>query len=321
VKNRLLQNWFLIGLALVLTVGFLLSKRLEWLADAKLLRNLIVASVLFVMALPLEFGHLWRVLRRPGPALLAVAINFGLLPLLAWGVSLGLSGDMAIGLLIAAAMPCTLASASVWTRKAGGNDAVSILVTILTNLSCFVVTPLWLLITTRRADVDIPLNEMIVKLALLVVLPMFLAQIVRLWRPLGIWATRQTTALGVAAQMGVLSMILICSIKSGLELSGAKPGQTPTIWDFSTMIVAVISVHLAALWAGHILSRLVGLSRENRIAVGFAGSQKTLMVGLYVATTYYGGLAILPMVAYHVGQLLVDTLIAHRLKKGRKPAA
>jgi len=33
-----------------------------------------------------------------------------------------------------------------------------------------------------------------------------------------------------------------------------------------------------------------------------------------VAVTYFGGLAILPMVTYHVGQLLVDTIIADRLR-------
>ena len=41
-----------------------------------------------------------------------------------------------------------------------------------------------------------------------------------------------------------------------------------------------------------------------------SGSQKTLMVGLYVAINYFGGLTLLPMVFYHVGQLVVDTIIA-----------
>jgi hypothetical protein len=39
------------------------------------------------------------------------------------------------------------------------------------------------------------------------------------------------------------------------------------------------------------------------------------MVGLHISLTYYGGLTILPMVAYHVGQLLIDTLVADRLRQ------
>ena len=58
---------------------------------------------------------------------------------------------------------------------------------------------------------------------------------------------------------------------------------------------------------------LLGMRREDRIAVGFAGSQKTLMVGLQLCIELQ--VEMLPMVAYHVGQLLVDTLIADRLRK------
>jgi sodium/bile acid cotransporter 7 len=57
------------------------------------------------------------------------------------------------------------------------------------------------------------------------------------------------------------------------------------------------------------------LPRKDQAAVAFAGSQKTLMIGLAIAVEF-GGLAVLPMMAYHVGQLLVDTLLADRLRAG-----
>ena len=66
--------------------------------------------------------------------------------------------------------------------------------------------------------------------------------------------------------------------------------------------------------SGSDLSASFGFSRAQQIAVGIAGSQKTLMVGLDIAITYVGGLAILPMVVYHVAQLLADTVIADRLR-------
>ena len=58
------------------------------------------------------------------------------------------------------------------------------------------------------------------------------------------------------------------------------------------------------------------MGRAERIAVGFSGSQKTLLVGLAVSVEDYANfpLACLPMVAYHVGQLLVDTVIADKLR-------
>ena len=43
---------------------------------------------------------------------------------------------------VAAVVPCTLASASVWTRKAGGDDSISMMTTVVTNLACLLVVPI-----------------------------------------------------------------------------------------------------------------------------------------------------------------------------------
>jgi len=107
----------------------------------------------------------------------------------------------------------------------------------------------------------------------------------------------------------VLSMILIGAVGAGTQLT---PGAVRSS-DWALMLGAVAAIHLVALWSGHALAAVVGIAREERIAVGFSGSQKTLMVGLYLAT-YFAPLAMLPMVAYHVVQLLIDTAVADRLR-------
>jgi len=277
------------------------------------LRSAIVAIVLFLMAFPLEASAMWQAMRRPWPPLLAVAVNVGLLPLFAWGVSFGLNADLGGGLLVAAATPCTLASAAVWTRRAGGNDAVAILVTIITNMFCFIVTPLWLLAMTGKSvsSPDLSLQEMSTKLGSLVVLPMMAAQILRLYKPIGVWATREKRMLSVLAQCGLLVMVLFGAIQSGIGLN--DPTQSPlSVLDLIAMLAAVCLVHTVMLWVGVYLGKLARFSREDQIAVAFAGSQKTLMVGLLMAISLQ--VSILPMVAYHVSQLFIDTLIADRFR-------
>jgi sodium/bile acid cotransporter 7 len=143
MRSILQRNWFLIGLALAVTVGILGHGQLDWLAQQKWLRSGTVFVVLFVMTLPLKAEAILRVVRQPFPALLASSINLGLIPPLAWLLSPLLPLPLARGLIVAAATPCTVASAAVWTRKAGGNDAVAIMVTVLTNVSCFAITPAW----------------------------------------------------------------------------------------------------------------------------------------------------------------------------------
>ncbi len=228
VKAWLLKRWFLIALAGVLAVGFSGAGIFAPLADAPLLRRGIVSVVLFVMALPLGLSAVWRAIRYPAPALLAAGINFGVLPLVAWGlylavmVPLGLNHQLAVGILIAAATPSTLASAAVWTRRAGGNDTVPVLVTLITNLSCFVVTPLWLVTMTGEQVGAVELGPMVVKLLCLIVLPMSAAQLCRLRAPVRDWAAAHKGTLGVVAQCGVLAMILVGSVRAGLSIRQAE---------------------------------------------------------------------------------------------------
>ena len=119
-------------------------------ADSVYLRNAIVATLLFLMALPLPIDAVWRVVRRPGAACLSSFLNMALMPLIAWRLSNLLTGNLFVGLLLAAVVPSTMASASVWTRRAGGNDAVALMATVVTNGICFMVTPFWLLVSPRK---------------------------------------------------------------------------------------------------------------------------------------------------------------------------
>jgi sodium/bile acid cotransporter 7 len=258
---------------------------------------------------------MWRALSRPKAVLLAVAINFGLLPLTAWAVSLAMRPDLALGLLIVASIPTTQASCAVWTHRAGGNDAVAVMVTVVTNVFCFVFTPFWLTtMTGANVSGNIQPVKMMLDLALVVVLPMVIAQLLRLYRPLGRSATKHKTPLGVMAQTGLLAMVFIGAVQAGLKLASRSTPIGPL--DTAAMLAAVCFVHVSMLVCGFWLGRVCGVSWEDRIAVAFSGSQKTLMIGLHLALSpaFNNGLAMLPMVAYHVGQLLIDAVIAERLR-------
>lgn len=310
--NFLRQRWFLIVLLAALASGVAAAPWLKPIADAKPLQNAIVISVMFLMALPLPAAAIWETLRRPWATFIAVAVNMGLLPLIATGLAKTLPGDLGPGLLVAATTPCTLASAAVWTRRAGGNDAVAVLVTVITNGLCFVLTPAWLIWMTGKsvASDEISFGSLAGKLGMVVVFPMAVAQIVRLHKSVGTWSTKHKLSLGLAAQGGILSMVLVGAIQAGLRLRAQSPGWGELI-ALLWMAAVVLGLHLAMFWVGFQIAKSIRLSREDQIAVGFAGSQKTLMIGVTLATTLQ--VSIFPMVAYHILQLLADTSIAERL--------
>jgi sodium/bile acid cotransporter 7 len=323
LKKFLAKRWFLLSLVVVFTLGLIIHKECATWADYKPFQNAVVFTVLFLMAVSLSLKSLSSGIRRPQGTLLAVAMNYGVLPLILWAVTC-LIGDTEFeglrgGLLVVAVTPCTLVSASVWTRRAGGNDSIAIMVTLITNLLCFVIAPLWLLLFFgTNVGLKTSFSVVMLKLGLLVVLPMVLAQLTRTHRRWANWATEKKSKLGIAAQCGILTMVFLGAIKVGPEMVGAQAAHGTKLIGIA--LAVVLFVHIVVFWLGIAIGGWIKLSREDALAVGFAGSQKTLMIGLLICLDL--GVLVIPIVLYHVSQLIVDTLFADylRAKKPRDPA-
>jgi sodium/bile acid cotransporter 7 len=308
------RNGFLIALVSVLVAGIVWHEQAGRLADG-IPQDALVATVMFAMALSLESETMRRTVRRPTGAAIASAINMGLVPPIAWAAGRLLGADLADGLVVASAVPCTIASAAVLTRRAGGNDAIAIVATLVTNLLCFVTTPAWVqLLSGRDAGAELRFSSLAVKLLAIVAAPVALGQALHLFPWAAAWAHRRRGVLGHYAQFGILAMLLTGAVRCGEKIESLGDGLAPLAGRLLAMAAIVAAVHLVVWAAGWKLAAVVGLPAEDRAAVAFSGSQKTLMAGLAVAVKF-GGLAVLPMVAYHVEQLILDTLIADRLRR------
>ena len=305
------RHWFLLALGVAIAVGFGFAKPLAWIPEVPRLSDSLVAVTMFLMSWPLKFGDLRDNLRRPGAALLASFINLGLFPIVAWPCSFLLGPELGPGLIILAATPCTLASASVWTRKAGGNDIISMMVTILTNSVCFLITPAWIwLLTGSRVPPELAW-QMVVTLLIVVIAPLVLAQASRSIPPVAKWATSRKVVLSFLAQVGLLGVVLIGCIKSGHKLQLQEQS-----WDwleFGLMFGILVGLHLAAWVYGLWQARQLGFPLSDAAAVAFSASQKTLMVGVVGAIKL--DVNVLPRIVYHALQLLIDTVLADRLRR------
>lgn len=305
--------WFLIGLFLVLAAGLVWPSKLDIKTRWPVVPDVLVFAVIFITALPHEFRLVIRTMTAPGPTLLAVLLNSLALPLIAWPLSRLLPMPLGLGLIVASAVPSTIASAAVWTRRAGGNELIPLLVTSVTHMTCFVVTPLWIWLLIGRR-IEIAPAALAKQLMILVFLPMLLAQFARIWDSIACWAARQKEFLAITAQVGILSMVAMGAATCGKQLqSGPISGTHPA--DLLRLFLVVIVLHSGALVLGQWLARRLGYPRGDWIAVGFAGSQKTLMVGLHTSMVLGNGPVMFPMVAYHVLQLIIDSWIAERLRQ------
>ena len=182
------------------------------------------------------------------------------------------------------------------------------LIVIVLTVAGPVVTPSWLALVGGAAA---PASgKMMVNLVWVLLLPVGVAQASRSYGAVARWATRQQTAIGVIARLSILVVML----KAAVEVAANLPDLTPGV--VILVVVATLSVHVAALTVGLTGGRALGFARVDSLAVAFAGSQKTLPVALYLYQDYYAAaypLAVLPLALYHVGQFIVDTLVADRL--------
>jgi sodium/bile acid cotransporter 7 len=252
---------------------------------------------------------------QPRAALWAAGLSYGLVPLLGWGAAalLGTLGqpDLGLGLLIVTAVPCTLTSATVYTRLAGGHDATALLVTFLTTSLSWLITPAWLALTAgARFRVDLP--DLMAGLFLGLVAPVALGQLAR-WPARGRgWATRGQRPVAAAARALILVTILQAAVLAVRRWAEAAPPGAAV----ALAAAAALAVHLTAAAVAYRGGALLGLDRPGRVAATFAGSQKTLPISLLLIDGHFRaqGLAVLPALAYHVGQLIVDTWLAEHLR-------
>lgn len=313
MKPSLLQaihhSWFLFALVVALGVGHWQGANFLWLADLKWLRISIVVSVIFIMALGVPLADLMKQVAKPYPTLLAACINMLFMPLAAWLLGFALPLSLAGGFVVAAAIPCTLASAAVWTRRAGGEDSIAMLVMLITNLTCFFVTPLWLLLLLGK-DIQLDVNKMIGELFLLVLIPSLLAQGLRYrFAKVAKLAQQYKVSLSTIAQIGILLMVMLGSIQMNRSTSGnSQFNYSAAYLPYIQAIVAAVTLHGIALALGWYTAAAMKFSRREQIGVAISGSQKTLMVGLQICIDC--GVSILPMVLYHISQLLIDTFLA-----------
>jgi solute carrier family 10 (sodium/bile acid cotransporter), member 7 len=327
------QHWFLSSLSLLIAAGLFLGFRGHGPALKPVVSLLnpryVTVGVLFLMAFSLDSERLRAAFRNPGPVFAGFLLNFGFIPLLAWACSpVQQFEDFRVGLMIAATVPCTLAAASVMTRKAGGNDAVSLLVTMATNIPCFLITPLWLRWTTGTS-VELDLWSMMRELLQAVLVPTILGQALRQPRVLHDFAVRYKTPIGVAAQILIESIVFSAALRAGGALHDILPeigasastgAGRATLLAVAVVWVTCVGIHLAALGLGVLISRAGRFAPIDHPPVAFAGSQKTLPIGLLISTdpAMFGlthPFAMFPMLLYHTSQLFIDTAVASRWKQ------
>jgi len=314
-------DWFLKGMLVAVALAFIWPEpgaRGGFLHPA-LLNKLGIALVFFLNGLGLSLASLRQGALRWQVHLLIQSSTFLIFPLLGWGLlkvsGSWLSADLQTGFFYLCALPSTVSSSVALTVAARGNVPVALFNATLSSLIGVLLTPLWMAWILGRSGVDFAMGPVITDLLIWLVLPLALGQLVR--PLLGAWASRNKTQIQLVDRLTILTLVYTSfsdSVQQGVWSHYGVLVLMETLLGTSALFFVMLALV-------RVLSQLLGLPQDERIAVVFCGSKKTLASGVPMAHLIFGanpalGLILLPIMIYHPLQLAVGGLLAQNWSAG-----
>lgn len=244
---------------------------------------------------------------------------FGAMALAGWGAwkvtQHWIAPALALGYLFLGVLPSTVQTATVYSSIAKGNLASSIVAAALLNiLAIFVSVPLFsILAGTSGSAFD---GGTLSKVLTMLLLPFVLGQASQ-------WFTRQW----IDRHRPMIARLdkMVIGLAVYVAFSGAVVKGVWSQLDLPTwaIVVATAWILLAIAYGGSwLLGSLLRLPRADRISMLFAGGQKSIVMGAPLALILFpaatAGTIVLPLLVYHLSQMIVAAPIAARL--GRQMA-
>lgn len=219
-------------------------------------------------------------------------------------------------------MPTTLSSGVALTNLVGGNSALALAMTVVSNLLGMMVVPVTLSkYIGAEAGISIPTMQLFKSLITTLLVPLIIGKVLR--------DTFDGVAEFVDQNRRFFSMMssILLSLVPWIQVSRSRPlFLTVTPAAFAIAIGMGILLHLTLLaintLAIKVLSAFSGVEgsvfaeKENSRAVIIVASQKTLPVMVAVVDQLKGalgepGLLVLPCVASHINQIIIDSFLVN----------
>ncbi|MEU8520820.1 bile acid:sodium symporter family protein [Streptomyces sp. NBC_01216] len=252
--------------------------------------------------------------------LTATFVAFPLLGLAAKGlVPVVLTPALHSGLLFLCLAPSTVQSSIAFTSIARGNVPAAICAGSFSSLAGILLTPL-LAAALLAGGVGGFSAGSLLRIVLQLLVPFLAGQLVRPWART--FLPRHREPLGYVDRGSIL-LVVYSAFSQGV-VAGVWHQVTPARLGLLLAVEAVLlAVMLSLTWYG---ARRLGFGREDRVAIQFAGSKKSLAAGLPMASVLFGAQAapvVLPLMLFHQMQLMVCAVIAGRRARdpGERPGA
>ncbi len=232
------------------------------------------------------------------------AIVWIILPHLTW-----IQEDFKLGISYLSVLPSTVSASVVMVSIARGDLSSAIFNASISSLLGIVITPAWMGILTESSIVEIDFLPSLGELSFKVLLPVVVG--LSLHRILFPKIQQHLKKLKYVDQT-VIMMIVFTSFSESFSKGVFSTYTSSTLVQVAlTMLAFFILIWI--LLDG--LCRLLNFSLEEKITVLFCGSKKSLVHGVVIGKVIFPdpailGLVILPVMLYHIQQLIVGSILA-----------
>lgn len=217
--------------------------------------------------------------------LTVLACTFLVFPLL--GLASGglvpyvLTPELQAGFLFLCLVPSTIQSSIAFTSMARGNVPAAICAGSFSSLTGIFLTPLLAALLLGSTGGGFSADSLL-KIVVQLLVPFLAGQFLRRW--VGGFLTRHKKVLGLVDRGSIL-LVVYTAFGEGMVAgvwSQVTPARLGALLGAEAVLLAVM---LALTWYG---ARRLGFDREDRIAIQFAGSKKSLAAGLPMASVLFG---------------------------------
>ncbi|MFT6797136.1 MAG: BASS family bile acid:Na+ symporter [Maribacter sp.] len=262
--------------------------------DALWAMNVVLAFVMFGIALEISVGDFKQLWSKPKPVLVGVMSQFLVLPALTFFLVWLIDPypSIALGMFMVAACPGGNISNFI-SHLAGGNTALSVCLTAIATLLAVVMTPLNLQLwgsfygptAAILQEVAISPWQMVKLVALLLGVPLFIGMLVNYWKP--ILALKMAKILKVVSLLFFITLVFL-----------ALFNNRTVFLDYIFYVFWIVLVHnLLAFFTGFSIAKIFGLNTANTKSITIETGIQNSGLGLLLIFTFFDGLGGMALLA------------------------
>lgn len=308
-------NGFIAALFAAILLAYLLPQGPE-LLHLKIISDLGIGFIFFFYGLKLSPEELKLGFSNYKVHLLVQITTFVVFPLLVLAMLPFFENysesNLWLALFFLAALPSTVSSSIVMVSLARGNVPTAIFNASLSGLIGIFVTPLWLSFFMNESA-GFEILTVVQKLFSQVLLPLIIGLVLQKF--FGDWARKNSARISLFDKSVIV--IIVYSSFSSAFISGLF--ITVGVWDLGKLLILVLLLFFAVYFGIEKICQVLNWKIEDRITAQFCGTKKSLVHGSVMVKIIFGSssanaLFLLPIMLYHILQLLIIAVFAEKFR-------